>query len=53
MKNIINKLICLIIGHNYCIQETFRRIGTNEYYKAYKCKRCGKIFHEITQKINP
>lgn len=52
MKNLFNRIICAIVGHRYTVTETFKRIGTNEYYKVYRCSRCGKIFHEVTTKIN-
>lgn len=54
MKKIIGKIICFFIGkHNYKVHETFKRIGTNEYYKIYQCERCGHIKHEVTTTINP
>ena len=54
MKKFIGSIICFFKGrHKYIIKETFKRIGTNEYYKIYVCERCGKVHHEVTRKINP
>lgn len=54
MKNLIGAIICFFRGrHKYVVHEEFKRIGTNEHYKIYKCERCGEIHHEIITKINP
>lgn len=51
MIKFLKSFICLFIGHNYKVEETFKRIGTNEYYKIYVCKRCGKIKHMVSTNL--
>ena len=54
MKEIIGKIICFFTRkHQYKVQETFKRIGTNEYHKFYICDRCGHVKHEVSTTINP
>ena len=54
MKKLIGSIICFFKKkHKYVVKEKFKRIGVNEYCKIYICERCGKVYREVTEKINP